>query len=274
MNFKEYLSENDKLKALKSFNQIEYMPSGSFRFETVPPIENEHFATYKIPKDRKIQTGQLADIFQHDGSWTQRHKGPSSIPAYKSYSWDFKIGGTPALLVFLVDDQERGKTIVVNAHRDAADILNTILNKLGLKQISENNKLEGLKSFVSDERRRDIFQKYDRLRYSSRPPNSYDLYNIFKDAVDLTLTIYGRKRFAYAQYQEVEADQYSVTGEILEVKPNGIHMLWSEIIPRQAFRKAEEGDEIFIPFKDMIADFNYERKEQEADREYFMRNEF
>jgi hypothetical protein len=267
VNFKQYLLENDKLKALKSFNQIEYIPSGDFK-TSYPSVQNETVAGYKIPKDRTIYPSQLADLFGHGGSWVSK-----KIPRdYKSYIWDFKMGGTPSRLVFLTNEQDKGISIIVNAYKDAEDILNTILNKLGLKQISENNKLEGLKSFVSDEKRRDIIRKYDNLQYSSRLVNSYDLYNLFKDAVDLDLTIYGRKRFSYAQYGEVVADQYSVTGEILEVKPTGLHMLWSKIEPRQAFRKAEEGDEIFIPFKDMIANFNYERKEFDADREYFLRH--
>jgi hypothetical protein len=295
-NLKSFIKKDDVL-SINSLKDIEYFndsKNDSFRDpKTARDSLNKvvrfvyNFDHERI-EEQGVTSSEMFEIDEHTDVYLKKVLG-KPINVYRDFLWAIRFKDGTNILIHTPNSTLSNRSnigYIENPYDIDKNELFSKLSRLGLEtnklkwlQMTQenndpNNKLAAFKKFRNATAAEDIDKKLSSLYYGNRPFNSRMLYDIFKDAQDLEMNLFGRKSFSYQQYGYTAQDDYDVRGEILEVKPEGLHVLWSKIHPPQAFKKAEEGDEIFIPFKDLVAYINHQRKDFEYDIQAMRRGEW
>lgn len=293
--------ENSKLGALKSFidtdnvlsinspEDVSYFTNGKNTRDSLKLVVR---FVYNFDKERIEEQGvtsnEMFEIDEHTERYLKTMLG-KPINVYRDLLWAIRFKDGTNILIHIPNTGLLNPTnigyIEVPYDVDKNNLFSK-LSRLGIDKnklkwiewVPENTnpsaKLAAFQKFHKQGLGTDLSNKVLDYTWSNEPVNSNILYNLFKGSQDYIVTLYGRKSFSYERYGETLPDDYAVEGEILEVKPEGVHVLWSKINPPQAFKKAEEGDEIFVPFRDLIAHINNERRRNDYDMNAFRRGEW
>lgn len=291
--------ENSKLNALKSFidrdnvlsindpKDISYFTDSKHLKDSLNRVVQfvYNFEEERI-EEHGVTSSKMFEIDEHTDAYLEKILG-KPIEVYRDYLWAIRFKDRTNILIHtpnlkLLNPANIGYIEVPydvdkNSLFSKLSRLGIDKNKLNwLEWVPENtnSKFAAFSKFHKEGLGTDLSNKILQYTWDSKPINTRVLYDLFKGSQDYIVTLYGRKSFSYEKFGESLPDDYAVEGEILEVKPEGVHILWSKINPRQAFKKAEEGDEIFVPFKDLVAHINYERRQHDYDHQAYQRGEW